>query len=301
MALAVPILAALSWWSFVSPTNPSPTLGYVVAVGACAAVLLQVHFASYRVDANPEGITETWLWGRRQVGWDDVQKVECIAQAGNGRTIQRWSSSPEEAFHIVVHTRRGRISVHRWMSGVDDLVAALGADRAAQPYRQKRESVLERDDPTVKPLLGPSTARDVANRVYDGLVLFKVVALVLPLSWIGGLMVSLHAGLTVSGSPFVDATLVGMIPWAIGLGIYKILERVRGARFGRAHARPPLGAKDAILAMAAGMAGPTLLVWVLPRVASGAAATVDYVLAAMGLLFCWVPVAEVRRCLQPPG
>ena len=69
-AIAIPLLAWLGWWSFNSPTNPSPPCGYLAFGGVVAAVALQIHFATYRVETGPRGITETFLWGQRLVGWD---------------------------------------------------------------------------------------------------------------------------------------------------------------------------------------------------------------------------------------
>jgi hypothetical protein len=149
----------------------------------------------------------------------------------------------------------------------------------------------------VQPVLRPSPLHAALNQVHDGLMLFKVIVLVLPLSWFGGVMVAVSLHLDVSGNPFVDGTVVSALPWALGFGVYKWVERVRGARFGPEHARPPLGARDLILTMAAAMIGPVLLYWFVPR-AAATREPVDLILAAIGGFFCWIPVAEIRKCLR---
>lgn len=297
LALFVPVLAWLSWYAFTSVSQPSPGVGWLSAFAAVAAVLLQLHLAVYRVEVGPAGISERFLWGKRLVAWDDVQKVEAIAQATDGAKIHRWSAEPEAAFHIIIHTRKGRVSVHRWMTGVDDFVEALRVARGGSPYRQEKTRPIDRDDPRVKPALQPSPVNAALARAYDAMVLVKAIVLVLPLSWLGGVMVAISTGLHVSGSPFVDGTLLAALPWALGFGVYKWVERVRRKRFGPERARPPLGAKDAILTMAAAMGGPVLLYAFVPRAASSRE-PVDFVLAAMGGFFCWIPVAEVRKHLR---
>jgi hypothetical protein len=66
-ALAIPLLACLSWYSFTSTTRPSPSVGYLALGGVFAAVVLQIHFAVYRVEATPAGITETSFRGKRHI------------------------------------------------------------------------------------------------------------------------------------------------------------------------------------------------------------------------------------------
>lgn len=45
--------------------------------------------------------------------------------------MTRFAAPPEDAFDIVVHTRRGRIAVNRYMTGIDDLFVELRARRGA--------------------------------------------------------------------------------------------------------------------------------------------------------------------------
>ncbi|MEO6575717.1 MAG: hypothetical protein ABIP89_17835, partial [Polyangiaceae bacterium] len=243
------------------------------------------------------GITERFLWGERRVDWDDVQKVEAIAQANQSGKIERWSTEPEAAFHIVVHTRKGRVSVHRWMTGVDDFVEALRVGRGGSPYREAEQSAIDRDDPSVKSVLAASPIRETVNKVYDGVMLFKIVVLVLPLSWLGGLMVVITTNFALSGNPILDGTLVALVPWVIGFAVYKSVERARSRLFGPEHARPPLSAYDAIMTMAAAMGGPVLLYGFVPRAIESKEA-VDVALALVGLFFCWIPIAEVWKSLR---
>jgi hypothetical protein len=186
------------------------------------------------------------------------------------------------------------------MSGIDGFIQALGVERAATPYREKETSALSRNDASVKSIITPSPLNGVINRAYDGLALFKTVVLVLPLSWFGGVMVAISTHFRVTGNPFVDGTLVALLPWAVGFAIYKWIERVRSERFGPKLARPPLGARDAILTMAAAMGGPLLLVGFVPRAAAPTRETVDFVVVLIGLYFCWIPIGEIRKCLREP-
>src|SRR5262249_5016225 len=134
------------------------------------------------------------------------------------------------------------------------------------------------------------------NQVYDGMMLVKVL-LILPLSWIGGVMIAVSGSFRLSGNPFIDGTLVALAPWALGAAVYKLVERARRNRFGPEYARPPLTAKDSILTMAAAMGGPVLLCGFAPRAAATKEA-VDVVLCLVGIFFCWIPIAEVRKCLR---
>jgi hypothetical protein len=242
--LAVPAFVWLSWYSFTTANSPSPVVGYLAIGMGVAAVIFQVHLGWYRVIADQEGIVERWLGGQRSIAWNRIRKVEYIAQTGNAEEIYRWSSSPEAAFHIIVHGDTARISVHRGMRGIDAFVAAL-----------RSAGVVDRDDPSVRPLMGPSPLNSALNQAYDVVSLFKVGVLVLPLSWIGGLLVVATTRFQLAGNLFVDGTLVALVPWALGFGVYRLVARVRAGRFGPDYARPPLGAKDAILTMAAAMGG----------------------------------------------
>jgi hypothetical protein len=297
LALFIPTLAWLSWYSFTSITQPSPIIGWLAGGAAIAAVLLQAHLAVYRVVAGPEGITERFLWGSRLVPWNDVQRVEAIAQATEGGKIHRWAAEPDAAFHIIVHTRRGRISVHRWMTGVDAFIEALRERRGGAAYRDMETAPIERRDPSVQPVLRPSPLGAALNQVHDGLVLFKLVVFFVPLTWLVGILIVISTHLDVSGNPLVDGMLVAALPWALGFGVYLWVERARRERFGPEYARPPLGAKDLILTMAAAMAGPVLLVGFIPR-ALASKQLIDVVIAVGGGFFCWVPIAEVRKCLR---
>jgi hypothetical protein len=81
--------------------------------------------------------------------------------------------------------------------------------------------------------------------------------------------VTISTGLVITGSPFIDGTLVALAPWGLGYLVYAWVARVRARRFRDELARPPLTANDAIL----------------------------IVLALVGIFLCWIPVAEVRKAL----
>jgi hypothetical protein len=297
LGLFVPGLAWLSWYAFTSRTQPSPAVGWLAAVGAVGAVCVQGHLAVYRLRADASGMRERFLWGTRFVGWDDVQKVESIAQQKQGRTVYRWSSTPEEAWHIIVHTRKGRVGVHRWMTGVDDFIAVLRTTQGTSTYREVGARPIDREDPSVKPVHQPSALGATLNQVHEGLIFVKVVLFVIPLTWAGGMMAAVGLRVRITDNLLVDGTLLALVPWGLGFGVYKLVERARAERFGAAYARPPLGAQDAILTMAAAMFGPVLVYWFAPR-AVASQKPADLLLAVMGVFFCWLPVAEVRKQLR---
>jgi hypothetical protein len=297
LALTVPFCAWLAWYAFTSATQPSPTVGYLAIAGTVGAIVLQVHCAVYRVVATADGIVETSLRGTRRVPWKDVTKVEFVAQARDGDAIRRWASSPEEAFHVVVHTRRGRVSVHRWMANVDALVASLQRDHES-PYRVAAVPPADRDDPSVKSVLAPSPLHTVVQRAGDGLALVQAAVVALPLSCLGGLMVAILVPVRITGSPWIDGVLLALVPWALALAGYKWIERVRRARFGAERAKPPIGAKDVLLTVAAAISGPFVLAGFLPRALAPNREVVDFVLLAIGALLCWVPINEVRKALR---
>jgi len=124
-ALAIPIFTALSLWAFYSKTNPSAVGGCVIALAAVGAIVVQVAAARYRLDADTSGLIERTLFGTRTFTWREIERVDSLAQRDEGGKIVRWSAPPEEAFHLTLHARRGRVSVNRWMTGIDDLIALL--------------------------------------------------------------------------------------------------------------------------------------------------------------------------------
>jgi hypothetical protein len=297
LALSVPFCAWLAWYSFTSSTQPSPVVGYLAVAGTLGALVLQAHLAVYRVQATIAGIVETSLRGTRRIPWRDVTKVEFVAQARDGDKIVRWAASPEEAFHVIVHTRQGRVAVHRWMKDVDDLVAALRRDREAM-YREAATPAVARDDPTVRSVLAPSPLNAAVNRAHDGLALLRAVLVALPLSWLTGLAAVIATRASITGSLWIDATLAALVPWALAFAGYTWIVRVRRERFGADRAKPQLGAKDFVLTVAAAMGGLLILVCFVPRALGARGETADFALVAFSALLCWVPVKGVRKALR---
>jgi hypothetical protein len=296
-ALFVPFCAWLSWYAFTSQTAPSPGVGYLAIAGTIGAIVFQVHLAIYRVRTSAAGIIETSLRGTRCVPWRDVRKVELVAQARDGNRIQRWASSPEDAFHIIVHTQQGRIAVHRWMSNVDGFIASLDRSRPAH-YRDGGTPVAAREDPSVKSVLEPSPLNAVVNQASEGLALVQAMVISVPLSLLLGLLGVIWTNLSITGSLLIDAALVALVPWGMALAGYKWIERLRRARFGSERARPPIGVRDFVLSTAAAMAGPVLLVGFIPRALGPSREAVDVVLVAVGVLMCWAPIDTVRKTLR---
>jgi hypothetical protein len=298
IGLFVPVLAALSWYSFTSTTQPNDTVGYLAAAAAVGALALQLHFATYRVRADADGITETSFFGRRAVSYGDVQRVEFIAQRGNGRQIARWASGPGDAFHVIVHSKRGRISVHRWMDDVDDFIAALQRDRGGSTYRDRREPPAERRDPQARSVLESTPLHRGLQKAHEGVRLAAAILLILPLGWTGGVMLVATYGLQFSGSMWIDGTLVSLVPWVVAYAGYAGIVSVRRRRFGPERAKPPLTLLDFVLTVAAAVGGP-LLVWgFVPHAVGPAREWTDGVLVGLGVLLCWFPVREVRKALR---
>lgn len=105
-----------------------------------------------------------------------------------------------------------------------------------------------------------------------------------------------HAGaiiLAIGGS----RTLLAIVPWALGVIVYELVAGAKRRRFGPEHARPPLYAREALLTMAAAMGGPLLLIGFVPRVIATRQG-VPSGLTLLGVLFCWIPIGEVRKCLR---
>jgi hypothetical protein len=297
--VAVPALAWLARWSFTNVENPSDLAGGAFVAMAALAAAFAAQTLIYRLRATSAGLVEHRLWGTRRATWNDVLKVEGIAQEARDGAIYRSPAAPADAFHLIIHTRRGRFSVNRWMDGVDQLVDLLAAQPDGAAYRANPLPPLQRDDASVEPALRPSPARAAINRATDALVLVQVLVLALPLSWFVGLILSIKLGVDPTGSPLLDATLVALVPWGLGFIAYAAIKEARRRRFGDEHATPALNARAAILTMTAAIGGPLLLVGFVPRLA----ATFDKVelaLAALGVFLCWVPIAEVRRQLARP-
>ena len=285
LALTVPVLGCLSAYAFLASNEPSEGVGIFAAVAAVVAALLQVPLARYRLVADPHGFSVRSLRGHRRFGWADVRKVELIGQAQQGGRIVRWASTPEDAFHVVLHTRTGRISVQRWMTGLDPLIALL-----------RDVGVLEREDPSVVPVFRPSRTNRALMRIHDGLA-FAHLLLLLPLGWIGGLMAVATTGIALSGNLFVDGTLVSLVPWILASAVYAAVGRARARRFGPDHARPPIGATDALLTVGAAVGGPLLLWGFAPR-AWATRDPIEVLLLVVGLYLCWIPIGQVRTWLR---
>jgi len=298
LALLIPLWGGLSWNGFTS-SRGSPTVGWMTLAAAVAALLLQVHTAYYRVDTSRAGITERWLWKRVQVSWNDVLQIDAIGQAATSAGIQRWSSSVEEAFHLVVHTRQGRISVHRWMTGVDDFIEVLRVARSEVAYRETDQAVLERTDATVRPAFVDDHRSRTITRVAGGVALARALFLAVVLTWLVGIFAAALTGFRLVDNPFVDGTLLAMLPWALGWLVYKLVARARATRFGAHLARPPLGATDLLLTLAASIGGPISLwlgVSMLRERLDGYGAFV----LILGVGMCWFPIAQTRKQLREP-
>jgi hypothetical protein len=288
LALVVLLLAGSSLYSFTTPYAPSPRVGVLAAVAAGVVALLEIPLAWYRLVADTQGLSVRSLLRRRQVAWQDVQKVEFIGQTRVSGEIVRWASTPQEAFHVVIHARGQRFSLHRWMTGIDDLVVLLAA-----------VAVIDRDDPDIASAFEPTAASWTLRRAHDGLELLYLVGLGLPISWLLGVMVVVVNDLRLSGNPWLDGTVVALLPWGLAFGVYALVRRVRAARFGPEQARPPIGVKDAILTVGAAVGGPALLWEFVPRLLESLD-PVDGLIVAAGLFCCQVPLRQVYTWLRYP-
>jgi hypothetical protein len=283
--LASLVFGALAWWSFTSATHPSPITGALSVVATIASLVGQLHVASYRVEAGPDGLAEKTLGGTKRFAWEDVQRVECIAQSS---ATDRWAAPPEEAFHVVVHTRAGRVAVHRWMLGVDDYVQVLDVHGA-----------FARRDARVEPLTSPRRSHRVLAAAQAGMDVGGAIVAVSLLSWIAGLVAVIGMHARISDNVALDATLVGALPWSASFVVYRAVSAVRARRFGQEYARPPIGLRDGVMTLGAAIAGPLLFIGFGQRaIASHASDWVDLVFLAVGGWFVWIPIGAVRKLVR---
>lgn len=297
-ALFIPFFAWLAWHAFSSAHAPSPPAGMAALAMGALSLVVQVHLARFRVEAGPDGITATSLFGVRRIPWRDVLQVDAIGRARDGDVTRRFSTAPEHAFDVIVHTRQGRVALNRWMTGVDGLVAELHVRRGGD-YRTAETSPLARRDPSVEPVLKHAPVLEAATRVTSGLTTLTLLFFVGLLSLMGGLCVVATTSLRLTGNFFVDGVLASLVPWGLAYNAYHLVCRARERRFGPPHARWRLGTKDVLLTVFAAFAGPLVLYGFIPRIAAGGDAT-DLVICAVGLFMCWVPIGEIRRALRDP-
>lgn len=286
--LSLAALGFMEWlrWYSANSQKPSAYAGYMAIVMGAGVLGFLIHQMWYRVTIDGDGLTERMWIGETKIAWREIRKVECIAQFRDGDHIVRSKSSFEYAFHIVIHGQENRIALHRWMTGIDALGEVM-----------RREGVLERDDASVRPVHMPSRLNAILIKAVDVMSLIKVVVLVLPLTWFGGLLAVSVFTLRLTGNLFVDGTLVAMAPWLVAVAIYAWATGVRARRFGEEYARPALRAKDAIITMASALMGPALIARFDPKaLADEQAMNVGF--AVVGVFLCCMPVAEVRRWLR---
>lgn len=293
-ALPMPLFAAGAWFALPSAAHPSVFVAASCVALSLSAALFQLHTAFYRLEADRRGFEERWLWGSRRRSWDEVRKVELIAQRAKGQAIVPSSSGAKDAFHVLLHTRSGRVSVHRLMNGVDELLSLLAAVH-----------VLERDDPEVPSALPPAPDLSVIDQVGTGLPLSRLLMLMLPFSFLCGLAMAWLLPFRPTSVLLLDAGLLGFVPWGSAYVAYWVVTRERTRRFGSAHARPPLAVVDAALVAIAATAAPPLL-WVsLPELFD--LDEIHGLMLCVGVLLAWYPFAELRRVLRerlatwPPG
>lgn len=286
VALLVPSLIGLSHWSRTTTNEPSERAAQVFLSFALGALVLLIHVAVYRLEANAEGLTERRLWGVRRIAWSEIRKVELSAPTTDVDTITGQDASAPDAFHVVIHTVRGAVGVHRWMSGVGELLGVL-AERG----------VLGRDDPALRSVLTKTPVHSALEKAHAGLELMHVLLLALPFSYLFGLIVSLSGGFHPTSSPFIDAALLAPLPWVGAYLGYAAISRARARTFGAAYAKPPLSFTDVVLATMGATCGPPLLYAYGPK-ALDFTEKGNALLVGMGLVFCWYPVSEIRRVLR---
>lgn len=297
-SLGVAFCCWLAWYSFTSLHAPSVPAGITAIAMAIGGVVLQLQMLRFRLVATDDGLTKTTLFGETTIPWSDVLQVEAIGRAQHGDVLLRFATRPEDAFDIVVHTKQGRIGVNRHMSGIDALIAELRVRRGGADYRTAPTSPVERQDPSVDPVLKPRPAVHAAVAVTTGLktawVLFSVGFLSLAFGF-----VMAATSVKPTGSFLVDGAIDTTLPWLLAYGVYRLVCRAREKRFGPPRARWELGARDAALLVFAAYAGPLSLYAFIPRArASGEA--VDLVLCAVGIVLVAIPIRDIRRALREP-
>lgn len=298
LGLSIPAMAWLAFYAYTAERAPSAPAGATAIVLGILALVFQIHLARFRVEAGEAGIVVTTLRGVRRIAWSEVQKVEAIGRAQEGKTAVRFTTTPELAFDIVVHTRQGRVSVNRWMTGVDAFVAELGVRRGGD-YRAPETSALDRDDTSVTPALRPQPVLEAATAVVSTATSAVVLFFVGLLSLAFGFVAAATGTFRPTGVFVVDGTIGSLAPWGLAALVRHLVQRARARRFGPPYARWNLGATDAALSVFAAFAGPVVLYGFVPR-ALATHEGPDLVLVAIGLALTWVPFGQVRRALRAP-
>jgi len=283
-AVAVPALGALAHWSFTTEERPSAVAGIAFIAMAVMAAFAFIGALRFRIDLREDGLVVQSAFGpSRTVRWDDIQRVELIAQASDGNTITRWRAEHRHvAFHVVIHAKGGRVNVNRWMNGVDDLLDAL--DRANVLEREKAAPVFRPEEPVTRAVSAASKGLDVVQTTFVGVAVFG-------LTWVAAFVFAGNAG---------DATLLALAPIAVFAGLLRIVRVVRARRFGPTHARVPLSMKDAVYLYGTVLGAGPLTYYGVKLAGTEGMTSVSGFCLVVGLLFCWFVIRDVRALLRDP-
>lgn len=174
--LAIPVLAALAWWSFTAEEQASVGAGIAFIAMTAAAAFLEIYFVRFRIDIGDDGLHVRDLGPARFVRWEDMQRVDV-----------------QGAFYVLVHAR-GRIYVHASIDGAGALVASMSGSGVPQPEspRRRARSVVQ-------------TTTSVIESVWIGIALTF-------LTWGGGVFVVLSNRIRVIDGGFLDGALVACLP-----------------------------------------------------------------------------------------
>ncbi|UQA60777.1 hypothetical protein [Polyangium aurulentum] len=283
-AVFVVASVAFGLWAHSSPRRT--LTAELMAAGIFAASLFALAWASlFRITAEEEGLWVRSLRGGRRVRWEEIERVELIAQwQENGAIVRVATTDPAAAYHVVLMLRGGdRINLNRAMDGIDGLLAALG---------QKGALVL--DDSILRAAVASdayAVARGVAA-VGRGAKMAKVALGAVLLTFIVSLGLASTRAFALTGNLFVDMGAVAALLLGAFAGAVALARALRARRFGSPSREGEPGAGDLVMIYAAALGGPLLLIWFVPRVVAGAdeGRHIDVILVLMGLLLASVPL-----------
>jgi hypothetical protein len=234
----------------------------------------------------------TALAATRLVRWEDVQRVELIGQTTDGATITRWRADRDTAFHVVIHTREGRISVHRWMIGVDALLDALS-----------RAGVLDRADPTVPELFQPERpiARAItgATRVMSAIETASMTAGLAIGTFIAALVL-VDGRIRIVDGLLIDALLVALLALGGFFAVLAGIRALRARRFGAERSELPLRPRDAVALYGEMIGAGPLLYFGTSLLAGEGATRLSVAVLVAGVLLASFAARDLRRLAREP-
>ena len=280
------VVASIEFGLWVHSSPRGTLTAVLMAAGLFAASLFAlVKVSLFRVTAEEEGLWVRSPGGSRRVRWEEIERVEMIAQwQEDGAIVRRATTDPAAAYHVALMLRGGgRIDLNRAMDGIDGLLEALG-----------RKGALVLDDTIMRAAVA-SAAYAVArgaSAAERGAKMAKVALGAAVLTFIVSLRLASTRSFALTGNIFVDmAAVAALLLGAFGSAV-ALARALRARRFGSPSREGEPGAGDLVLSYAAALGGPLLWIWFVPRLLTGSdeGRPIDAILVLMGLLLASVPL-----------